>query len=195
MKKAIIGFALGVVVGFAASVKYAEKQYKKIIDEEIESIKKVFGEKYKAKAEKARDENLDDFKSTPTDYKEVLKDLGYEKSHTDYSGYSKKEDEVMKMTPGEKPYKISVHEFGVYDHYTQISCLYFIDKVLVEEANLEMLEDVDDAVGLDCLKEFEDEYIDAVYVRNDRLQVDYEILRDYRTYTEAIKIRPQLQED
>ena len=111
-------------------------------------------------------------------------------------GYSKKEDdEVVKMTPEKKPYKISVHEFGVYEHYSQVSCLYFTDKVLVEEMNMELLEDVDGAIGLNNLNDFEDEYIDAVYVRNDRLQIDYEILRDWRTYSEAIKTKPRLQED
>lgn len=194
MKKAIVGFIFGAIAGAAVSFKYAEDKYKKIADEEIASVKATFKKDEPVKREK--DISDEQRITTNADYEKILEDLNYTKKHTDYSGYSKKEDdEVVKMTPEEKPYKISVHEFGVYEHYSQVSCLYFTDKVLVEEMNMELLEDVDGAIGLNNLNDFEDEYIDAVYVRNDRLQIDYEILRDWRTYSEAIKTKPRLQED
>ena len=56
------------------------------------------------------------------------------------------------------------------------------------------IEDVDDVVGMESLTRFGEYEDDSVFVRNDRLRCDYEILMDERTYSEARKERPHQRE-
>jgi len=59
----------------------------------------------------------------------------------------------------------------------------------------EVIEDADEAVGeesLDHFGEFED---DSVFVRNDLMRCDYEILQDNRTYAEVLKTIPHPTEE
>ena len=67
--------------------------------------------------------------------------------------------------------------------------LYYADQILAGEDD-EKVEDVDNVVGLESLTHFGEFEDDSVFVRNDRLKCDYEILLDQRTYSDVIKQRP-----
>ena len=49
---------------------------------------------------------------------------------------------------------------------------------------------MDNVVGLESLAHFGEYEDDSVFVRNDRLKCDYEILLDQRTCSDVIKQRP-----
>ena len=66
-------------------------------------------------------------------------------------------------------------------------------QVLVDDGG-DKIEDVDDVVGMESLTNFGEFEDDSVFVRNDRLRCDYEILMDERTYSEAQKERPHQRE-
>lgn len=88
-----------------------------------------------------------------------------------------------------KPYVISPEEFGEFEDYERISLSYYADQILADEDD-EKVEDVDNVVGLESLAHFGEFEDDSVFVRNDRLKCDYEILLDQRTYSDVIKQRP-----
>ena len=88
-----------------------------------------------------------------------------------------------------KPYVISPDEFGEFEDYERISLSYYADQILADEDD-EKVEDVDNVVGLESLTHFGEFEDDSVFVRNDRLKCDYEILLDQRTYSDVIKQRP-----
>lgn len=88
-----------------------------------------------------------------------------------------------------KPYVISPDEFGEFEDYERISLSYYADQILADEDD-EKVEDVDNVVGLESLAHFGEYEDDSVFVRNDRLKCDYEILLDQRTYSDVIKQRP-----
>ena len=88
----------------------------------------------------------------------------------------------------EKPYVISPEEYGERDDYDLYSYTYYADKVLADEYN-EPIEDVDSIIGLESLKHFGEYGDDSVYVRNDELKADYEILLDDEKY-EVLFPRP-----
>ena len=88
-----------------------------------------------------------------------------------------------------KPYVISPDEFGEFEDYERISLSYYTDQILADEDD-EKVEDVDNVVGLESLAHFGEYEDDSVFVRNDRLKCDYEILLDQRTYSDVIKQRP-----
>lgn len=215
MNKAI-GFAVfmaGVAVGSATAWFYAKKKYEKIAQEEINSVKEVFAknanahhendiskkdDKAQEKAELARD------KPSVAEYAKKLSKEGY----TDYSksGIMVDEDDEEEAfeDPGQEPgkyfgdadatpYVIAPEQFAELDGYDQISLTYYADHILADD-NDQLLEDVDGTVGFESLTHFGEYEDDSVYVRNDRLKTDYEILRDERKYSDVIKTKPYLKE-
>ena len=49
-----------------------------------------------------------------------------------------------------------------------------------------------ETIGKDSLTHFGEYEDDSVFVRNDRLKADYEILMDQRTYAEVLQEKPYL---
>ena len=80
-----------------------------------------------------------------------------------------------------KPYVITPDEFGDIYEYDTITLHYFADKVLADEDD-EIITNVDEIIGRDSLTHFGEYEPDSVYVRNDEMKADYEILLDLRNY-------------
>lgn len=222
MNKAI-GFALfvaGAAIGSVATWYYIDKKYeekyKQIAQEEIESVKEVFAKNASAhkddetapdeqsveeKAEMARE------KPSVAEYAKILAKKGYS---TNYSNApimveDDEEEEEKSDDPGEEPgkyfgdenaqpYVIAPEQFAELDGYDQISLTYYSDHILADDDD-RIMEDVEGTVGFESLTHFGEYEDDSVYVRNDRLKVDYEILRDERKYSDVIKKKPYLKED
>lgn len=114
----------------------------------------------------------------PTEEEKHMTKAEYE-SITEQLGYATRSEEGEEMSEIEKPYIIDADEFGEYDYET-CSLTYYADCVLEDEYG-DLVEDADDLIGLDNLNIFEE---DSLYVRNDRLHKDIEILRDYQKYSD-----------
>ena len=56
--------------------------------------------------------------------------------------------------------------------------------ILTDEDD-EIVEDIEDKIGFDALSHFGEYEEDSVFVRNDRIKCDYEILLDQRKYSEV----------
>lgn len=106
---------------------------------------------------------------------DISEDYGY----IDYS--TKKEKVKKQITKIEKPYVITPDEFGDIYEYETLTLFYFADGV-VTDSDKQPLDDVDEIIGLDSLNHFGEYEEDAVYVRNDRLKADYEVLKDLENY-------------
>lgn len=190
-------FAVGVAAGSIPTWHYAKKKH----EEEIESIKERFTYKRPEtesieleKEEKPQKPEVPDSDRTVTEYAKQLSQEGY----TNYSNVEKeqaKEEEVNDTKNRDSvPYVITPDEFGEFDDYDRISFTYYADHVLADE-NDEEVEDIEGSVGVDSLSHFGEYEDDSVYVRNDRLKVDYEILLDRRKYSDILEDRPYLKED
>ena len=94
----------------------------------------------------------------------------------------------------DNPYIISPEEFGAFDDYETISLTYYEDQILADDDD-ELVDDIEDIVGFDSLTHFGEYEDDSVFVRNDRLKCDYEILMDHRKYSDVIKKKPYQVED
>ena len=86
-------------------------------------------------------------------------------------------------------YVIEPMEFGELDDYSTFELTYYADDIL-EDEDYTIVTDVEDLLGPDALNSFGEYEDDAVFVRNDYLHADFQILRDYRTYEEARSIGP-----
>ena len=58
------------------------------------------------------------------------------------------------------------------------------DEVLADEED-ETVDNVDDIVGADFANHFGEYEDDSVFIRNDRMKCDYEILKDYRSFADV----------
>lgn len=173
-------FLTGAACGAAIAWHYAKKKYEQIAQEEIDSVKEAF-QKREADADTVQKEqravNLQKIPEKPdiSEYASILHNHGYS------------EEVVSKL--GSDPYVISPEEFGAIDDYEQISLSYYADQILADE-NDELVEDIENVVGVESLTHFGEYEDDSVFVRNDRLRCDYEILMDTRNYSDVIKTRP-----
>ena len=188
-------FVLGVAVGSVVTWKYVEKKYEKIAQDEIDSVKEVFS---KREAEFTEDTEarikVDNAKEKPSviEYAARLREQGY----TNYSDMADEKPEEMKEAPMtvDQPYVIAPEEFGELDDYETIGLIYYADQILADDNDV-IVDDIEDVVGFDSLNSFGEYEDDSVFVRNDRLKCDYEILLDQRKYSDVIKRRPHEVED
>lgn len=201
MKKSIFAFLFGAAAGSVATWFVMKDYYEKRERESIESVKEVFGKAFKPKPdEDAADPGVPKTsvsEKEPVDITEYAKILSKEQ-YVNYSNSAMPEDpEKTEEVEQTKPYIVAPEQFQEDEDYTVISLTYFKDGVLTDD-NLAIMsdEDVESSIGsrevLTHFGEYED---DSVYVRNERLKVEYEILRDQRTYAEVVKSKPYLMED
>jgi len=188
-------FVLGVAVGSVVTWRYVEKKYEQIAQDEIDSVKEVFS---KRETEFTEDTEVqikaDNAKKKPSviEYAAWLRKRGY----TNYSDMVDEKPEEVKEEPMsvDKPYVIAPEEFGELDDYETISLIYYTDQILADDNDV-IVDDIEDVVGFDSLNSFGEYEDDSVFVRNDRLKCDYEILLDQRKYSDVIKRRPHEVED
>lgn len=168
-KKTILAFFMGATVGSIATWKFLKTKYELYYEEEDEELFEDDAEEDTDEAEPAPINEIDE-KPDLSVYTAKLKEQGYlqdvEEGGTDDM---------------EKPYVISPDEYGEMDDYDLYSYTYYADKVLADENN-EPIEDVDQRIGLESLNHFGEYGDDSVYVRNDELKADYEILLDDEKY-------------
>lgn len=189
-------FVAGAAIGSVATWKIVEEKYKQIAQDEIDSVREAYRERHKyiEAHEEAVKENLEILKAESEKIAEAKK-----KEYVDYRTVAKEyvseedHEEVDKMEAS-RPRVISPEEFGELYDYDQVSLTYYSDGVLTDDWD-NPIEDVDDVVGLDSLKTFGEYEDDSVFVRNDAMRTDYEILRDLRKYADVINKNPHSAED
>lgn len=191
-------FSLGFIIGAASGATVAwyllKDKYETLAQEEIDSVKEVFARREQEMKDETVKRNVaegikdsDRTKPDLKEYAEQLKKNGY----TRYSDLSADDEGVSdKQT---KPYVIPPEQFGDDESYDQISLTYYADGVLADE-NDEVIDDVEETVGIESLNHFGEYEDDSVFVRNDTRKCDYEILLDQRTYSEVAEEMPHQME-
>lgn len=206
--KNIIIFSIGAFTGGATAYYFIRKAYEQIANEEIESVKNSFRHAAQAMSEyKGRDETeatgekLHREKGSASDAVRYGTFFGNETANTypDYNGaenvcFNKAELADMQMTSernnSERPYVLAPDYLGEYEDYLVITLIYYADGILADEDG-NVIDNADEVVGRDSLSHFGEYENDAVFVRNDVLKCDYEILRDERSYSDIEKTMPK----
>jgi hypothetical protein len=172
-------FALGAGLGSIVTWKVLKNKYEQLAQEEIESVKEVFSRLRNTVKEEPDQEVEPESVDTADKYDEVLESEGY----TSYSDVKTEKKGDATVIDDGGPYVIAPEEFGENDEYEAISLVYFADGVLADD-QYEPVDDVDSIVGQDSLTHFGEYEDDSVFVRNDELKADYEILLDTRRYSD-----------
>lgn len=173
-------FTVGAAIGSAVAWKLSKTKYERIAQEEIDSVKEVFANRYESATVNTVVEEEEECTGSVSEYEEQLRKYSAER----YSNASN-----VNTKAADTPYVIPPELFGEMDDYDRITLNYYSDFVLTDELN-ELVEDVDATIGSESLDSFGEYEEDCVYVRNDRLKCDYEILWREKKYSDVIQEQP-----
>ena len=205
----VLMFAVGAAIGSAVTWKVVKTKYERIAQEEIESVKEAFEDRLTNLQEQVDDyATLDEAEEWADRARRVswdeLEDLDEEEEAEDtpddtLNEYARLIDQYTKKEGGaehmaKEPYVIAPYDFGEIDGYSQISLTYYSDGILEDEDG-DIVKDVDELLGVGSLNTFGEYEDDSVFVRNEFLKTDFEILKDYRTYDQANTVGPTQVDD
>lgn len=204
MNKALI-FATGLVLGAVGGYFVARKVGAKELEEEINSVKQEFEYNRKAKdySNDVAEKPAEEYNDIP-----VKSNQKKEKEYVDYTKYvsaTSPEEMVEQMAADVKRSKmasfttssldthvVTREEFEANEEeYDKISLTYFEGDETVVDMHNDIFEDAQEYIGEDFPNHFDDGVIDkaydtdVVYVKNERLEIYYEILRDERSFKEV----------
>jgi len=183
----VIPFVLGAAAGSIATWLAVKQYYKRIADEEIESVVQRFKDRQVTTAGLSIVEPIEEVECETTvaeytqeekdEYEKLLEDNGYsanpgDENYAVFMDFS--DDENM------KPFVIAPEDFGELGYDTK-TWKYYKDFVLTDEEG-DVVLDPENIIG-DALSHFGAYEDDAVYVRNMDVECDYEILKDERTFS------------
>lgn len=172
-------FAIGAAVGSVVTWKIVKTKYERIAQEEIDSVKEVFSRRQTQEDidDKIETESLNTKLEQLENYKDTLKTLKYNVENK------------------KGPHIITQAEFGDGEYeYDLVSLNYYSDGILTDDFDVEIA-NAEAVIGEECLSLFGNPDVDIVYVRNDTLKTDYEILYCDEKFSEMIHYNPQDEEE
>ena len=175
--KGLLIFATGALAGAFAGARIAKKHYEELAQEEIEEVRAYYKNKEEKIQEKAilAEEKVEE-KSIEVEEKKEYDNIIKHGNYMTMEEDEENEDDEL-YDSDDEPYIIDPSEFGNYGHYATQTCTYFADGVLVDDVD-EVIEDPDSLVGTYHIDIFRDFDATSVYVRNDWMKMDFEIIRD-----------------
>ena len=192
--KNLLFFVAGAAIGSFATWKLIEKKYKDLADEEIESVKETFKNR---KQRITKDEVKDTVEKVINKWKEpkeTVEDIvtaeGYyteeeETEEDDESNYTVDVDTGVEVIA---PYVITPEQFGEYNEYGTKTLTYYADDVLTDEIDNPITsEEMETMIGPDALDHFGEYEDDSVYIRDEMNEMDYEILKSEKMFSEIPK--------
>lgn len=180
-------FAAGAAIGSVVTWKLIKTRYEQIAQEEIDQIKEVYTYKKEESVEGEPDNNEEPDNSELSEMPHI-RDYASKLQEQNYIRYADStREEVADVV---KPKVIRPEEFGEMEDegYDTISLTYYADGVLTDDMD-NPIEDVEYMVGKDSLTHFGEYEDDSVFVRNDQIKADVEILLDTRKFSELPKSR------
>lgn len=191
----VLLFTAGVAVGSLVTWRYFKSKYEVVEDEIEEKTEETEGETETEDEDPEVSESKMSYKKPPLkEYVKMVEDNGYvPKTHM--------EEVKEEIANGEwddkdvyEPFIIRPEEYGEIHAYETLSLNYYADGVLTDELD-NPIEDVESLVPADFADHFGEYDDNAVFVRNDNLECDYEILRDLRKFTDVVGEYPYPTED
>lgn len=174
----VIIFCGGIFIGGFLTWDLFKTKYEKIADEEIASVKKTFEHR-----ESRPDKNYkveEELKGNGA-YVNIIDSNSYRNySNTTIETNKKGGTADMELN---HPYVITPEQYEDNVDYTKVSLTWYSDEVLEDDWGNVL--DPDDVIGRDALATFGQYEDDSVFVRDDDEQIDYEVLRDTRSYEET----------
>lgn len=192
MKKALylVAFLAGAAVGALASATYIKKNYD--ISEKPENSSDEFDYDSFKKDEPDEQEKL--IQMTNNSILKSVKDpVEKEKAEKLLNRYFTKASvygsDAEDTEDSHGPYRILEDAFGEFEDYSTVELTYYSDGVLADEYD-EKIDNAEELLGKNFAALFGDR--DEIFIRNDDLCSDYDIVKDTATYDEFDADRPHI---
>lgn len=193
--KNLLCFVAGAAIGSVVTWKLIEKKYKDLADEEIESVKETFKNRKsritKDEVKETVEKVINKFKEPKETVENIVTSEGY---YTEDEEETEEDDEsnyTIDVDPGVEvivPYVITPEQFGEYDEYGTKTLTYYADNVLTDEIDSPITSDeMITMIGPDALDHFGEYEDDSVYIRDEMNEMDYEILKSEKMFSEIPK--------
>lgn len=190
--KNLLCFVTGAAIGSVVTWKLIEKKYKDLADEEIESVIETFKNRKPRITKDEVKETVEKVINKCKESKETVEDIvtaeGYsieneeEIDEDDESNYTVDVDSGVEVIV---PYVITPEQFGEYSEYGTKTLTYYSDNVLTDEIDNPITsEEMETMIGPDALDHFGEYEDDSVYIRDEMNEMDYEILKSEKTFSE-----------
>ena len=181
--KALIAFSLGAATGSLVAWKMLKTKYERIAQEDIDAYRAYADAKIAAASSDRTNEEVQQEEATDesNDDEDPMAPL------SNLIGRYVSNSEGKEIFVRE-PYVISPEEYDTLDGYECTSLTYHSDGVLCDEWD-NIIENPDDLVGEGFETHFGEYEDDSVFVRNESLKRDFEILRDLEPYAELHDLR------
>ena len=187
-------FTAGAALGSLVTWRIFKSRYE-IVDEDYDEEPDDPVEGDDGNKSESTETKIDYNKKPPLkDYVKMVENYGYKpKTHME-----EVEEELANGEQGDEdiyePFIIRPEEYGELHAYETLSLNYYADGVLTDDLD-NPIEDVESLVPADFADHFGEYDDNAVFVRNDNLECDYEILRDLRKFTDVVGEDPYPTED
>lgn len=192
----IIFSSLSLISGFFGGYFLSKKKYESLADREVASVKKSLEAHYNSVNDNEPKYDIDntkkeDIKKEPKkDEKKVkrskikniapVEETPINDKYKDYSSQYRSKNIEKEAGDDIEPYVITPEEFNQSD-YDSKTLFYYKDKVLTDD-DYNIISNYESLIGIGTLSQIGIYETDSVYVRNDKLKIDYEILSDEREY-------------
>lgn len=195
-----IMFATGATIGSLVTWKVIKTKYERLAQEEIDSVKEEFSRLSKIRKESNDRQNEDedaeagDIECNNTDQDDLVEYNNIISRYRSSSDDDETDEEGDEWSEGEVPYingpyVISPDDFSSSPPgYSAQPLDYFADGILADGWGVKL--DIEETIGEESLEHFGEYSDDLLYVRNERKEIDYEVTKDPRTYSEAVQTNP-----
>ena len=169
---ALLGTVFGFLAGAAAMYFYMKNSEEAEIIEFDPDKKKIEPPKEEKKEEPFDKGYHNAANDATVDYSDRIKKETYSQNYNETVETKKDQVEAERSNA---PYAIQPDEFGELKGYSKFTLKYFKDGFLVDDKN-EPLDYPEDIVGKDFMSHFGEYEDDTAYIRNDKIEADFEIL-------------------
>ena len=190
--KNLLCFVAGAAIGSVVTWKLIEKKYKDLADEEIESVIETFKNRKPRITKDNVKETVEKVINKYKEPKEIVEDIvNAERYYIENEEEIDEDDEsnyTVDVDPGVEvivPYVITPEQFGEYNEYGTKTLTYYADNVLTDEIDNPITsEEMVTMIGPDALDHFGEYEDDSVYIRDEMNEMDYEILKSEKMFSE-----------
>lgn len=190
--KNLLCFVAGAAIGSVVTWKLIEKKYKDLADEEIESVIETFKNRKpritKDEVKETVEKVINKFKEPKETVEDIVTAEGYSIENEEEIDEDDESNYTVDVDPGVEvivPYVITPEQFGEYNEYGTKTLTYYADNVLTDEIDNPITSDeMVTMIGPDALDHFGEYEDDSVYIRDEMNEMDYEILKSEKTFSE-----------
>lgn len=208
----VVIFAAGLFLGSFSTYQFTKDKMEKQVEEELDSIREVYGKHFGSDAKvtegryTTKPGNID-IRDHASTLPNIHEESTFISSDMDMINAAKKEgrtayNQIVKayqntesgdprpeLSRIPEPYVIDTMKFSEENHeFDKLTIYYYAgDDTLVDEGE-EIIVDVRMTIGDQALDNFGNGSVnqDIVYVRNERLSIDYEVVRVETSYSETV---------